>query len=59
MAIFYFILGTLFIYLAITNEHETVWNPVTILLAVVATLDFVVGFRYLRAHQAQKKQPKE
>ncbi|PXW87867.1 uncharacterized protein DUF4305 [Pseudogracilibacillus auburnensis] len=56
MAIFYFIMGILFTYLAINSINDTIWNTTTILLAVVATLDFGVGFRYLRMY---KKQPKK
>lgn len=50
MAMLYFLMGILFTYLAFTSVKETVWNATTILLAIVATLDFGVGYRYLRMH---------
>lgn len=43
-------MGLIFAYLAYTSAKETVWNATTILLAIVATLDFGVGYRYLRMH---------
>lgn len=55
MALLYFILGILFTYMAIQNAQETIWNPITILLAVVATIDFAVGFRYLRRDKNRPK----
>ncbi len=54
MAILYFGMGILFAYLAFTSAKETVWNATTILLAIVATLDFGVGYRYLRMHVKNK-----
>jgi len=50
MAILYFLMGLIFAYLAYTSAKETVWNATTILLAIVATLDCGVGYRYLRIH---------
>lgn len=44
-------MGIFFAYLAFTYAKETVWNATTILLALVATLDFGMGYRYLRMHQ--------
>lgn len=55
MAIVYFILGILFTYMAIISASDTVWNATTILLAIVAALDFGVGFRYLRTHINRNK----
>ncbi|WP_096271777.1 YdiK family protein [Paucisalibacillus globulus] len=55
MALIYFSMGILFIYVAIQNADETVWNFITILLALVATLDFVAGIRYMRLHYKIKK----
>lgn len=43
-------MGFLFAYLAYTSVTDTVWNATTVLLTLVATLDFGVGFRYLRIH---------
>lgn len=49
-------MGVLFTYLAFTSIDDTIWNATTILLLIVATLDFGVGYRYLRNHM--KKQSK-
>lgn len=50
IAIFYFVMGFLFAYLAYTSVTDTVWNATTVLLTLVAALDFGVGFRYLGMH---------
>ena len=55
MASIYFIMGVLFVYMATQNVEETVWNFATILLAVIATLDFGVAFRLMRNHLQNKK----
>lgn len=43
-------MGFLFAYLAYTSVTDTVWNVTTILLTVVAALDFGVGLQYLSMH---------
>jgi hypothetical protein len=45
IAFFYFLMGTLFTYLAIESAHESIWNFSTIVLMVMATLDFGVSLR--------------
>ncbi|GGA76225.1 YdiK family protein [Ornithinibacillus halotolerans] len=55
MAIIYFAMGCLFIYVAIQSAEETIWNFITILFALVATLDFGAGIRYMRLHYQLKK----
>ncbi|MBM7601561.1 hypothetical protein JOC34_003986 [Virgibacillus halotolerans] len=55
MAIIYFIMGIAFIFMAIRSADDTVWNTITILLAVVATFDFIVGFRLISSHFSGKK----
>lgn len=55
MALIYFALGFLFIFGAVQYAEETVWNFLTILLALIATLDFGAGIRYLRLHYKIKK----
>lgn len=55
-AIFYFLMGILFTYMAIQSVEDTVWNVITILLALVATLDFGVGIRFMRLHFKMKKE---
>lgn len=59
MSIFYFIMGIGFIFIAIRSAEDTVWNMVTILLALVATLDFIVGFRLMTTHTRSKGNKKK
>jgi hypothetical protein len=58
IAFFYFLMGTLFTYLAIESAHESIWNFSTIVLMVMATLDFGVALRmftfYLRIRNQNK-----
>lgn len=44
----YFLLGTLFTFLAYFYASETIWNPMTIIFLILATLDFGLGFTFLR-----------
>lgn len=55
MAIVYFAMGILFTNLAIKWADETIWNAATILMAIIATLDFGVGIRYLRIYFKKRK----
>ncbi|MFS0674420.1 YdiK family protein [Ornithinibacillus sp. 179-J 7C1 HS] len=59
MAFIYFAMGALFIYVAITFAEDTIWNFMTILLALIATLDFGAGIRYMRLHNKLKKLKKK
>lgn len=54
MALLYFALGIIFTSMAFTYAEETVFNPITIILLLVAALDFVIGFRYLKARKNKK-----
>ncbi|MEI4804527.1 YdiK family protein [Bacillus sp. NPDC077411] len=47
MATLYFLLGCIFTYLAITSVQDTIWNFYTLLLAVMATIDFNFALRLL------------
>ncbi|MCP1122059.1 hypothetical protein CN326_14840 [Bacillus sp. AFS018417] len=47
MATLYFLLGCIFTYLAITSVEDTIWNFYTILLAIMATVDFNLALRLL------------
>ncbi|MGG2017054.1 YdiK family protein [Bacillus sp. S10(2024)] len=47
MATLYFLLGCIFTYLAITSVKDTIWNFYTILLAIMATVDFNLAIRLL------------
>lgn len=55
MANIYFIMGVLFVYMAIQNAGETVWNSITMLFAIIATLDFGVALRLMRNHARNNK----
>jgi len=55
MAILYFAMGVIFTYMAFTYAEESVFNPITIILLLVAALDFVVGFRYIKRNKESKK----
>lgn len=52
--IIYFILGGLFIYLALINATETIWNPISIILLAVAAIDIGMGFTMLRNRIKEK-----
>ncbi|MFZ3579571.1 YdiK family protein [Virgibacillus sp. DJP39] len=58
MANIYFIMGILFVYMATQSAGETVWNSSTILLAIIATLDFGVAIRLMRNHMRNKEKTK-
>ncbi|GGB41318.1 DUF4305 domain-containing protein [Virgibacillus dakarensis] len=47
MAVIYFLMGLLFTYIATQTVTDTIWNFSTIVLAVIATLDFGVSLRLL------------
>jgi hypothetical protein len=47
MAALYFVLGSIFTYLAITSVEETIWNFYTILLMIMATFDFGLSLRLI------------
>jgi uncharacterized membrane protein YoaK (UPF0700 family) len=55
MALIYFAMGIVFIYFAVRYAEDTVWNFLTILLALIATLDIATSIRYLRLHYKLKK----
>jgi len=49
-------MGIFFTYLAFLQAGETVWNILTIILLLIATFDFVVGFHYLRRKKPEEKE---
>lgn len=55
----YFVLGIMFVYVAINSAAESGWNITTILFALFASLDFGVGIRIMRNHIRSKKDKKE
>src|SRR5699024_11000 len=44
MFMVYFLMGVLFTYVAFENASETIWNPLTIILLLIAALDFFIAF---------------
>ncbi|WP_430788582.1 YdiK family protein [Virgibacillus flavescens] len=59
IALIYFVMGVLFVYVAILNASDSGWNFLTVLFAIFATLDFTVGIRLMRTHLKNKKKKKE
>ncbi|MFD2760289.1 DUF4305 domain-containing protein [Lentibacillus juripiscarius] len=59
MAIIYFLVGAMFISIAVQITEGSVWNFPTIILALVATLDVGVGIRMLIIHFKIKNQKKK
>lgn len=55
MAIIYLVMGVLFTFLAFQSVDDTIWNPLTIVLLLVAALDFVVAYRFLRKSSKKNK----
>ncbi|HDX9580009.1 YdiK family protein [Bacillus cytotoxicus] len=55
MATLYFLLGCIFTYLAITSVTDTIWNFYTLLLAVMATVDFNLAIRLLFSKQKKRQ----
>ena len=54
-AIAYFIMGILFTYMAVQSVEDTVWNFTTVLLTIIAALDFGVGIRFLENYLVSKR----
>jgi len=53
----YFILGALFVYLALLQSRQanTVWDPLTLILIFMATVDFAIGIHYVRKGSGKQK----
>ncbi|WP_077324410.1 YdiK family protein [Virgibacillus siamensis] len=58
MFFIYFILGLLFMFVATRSSDGSIWNFTTIILAVIATLNFGVSLRMLIIHFKLKKKNK-
>src|SRR5699024_8938255 len=58
MFMVYFIMGVLFTYVAFEHASETIWNPLTIILLLIAARNFCIAFRTFMAARKQKKQNK-
>jgi len=59
MAIIYFLMAALFIYMAVNNVTDTIWNTLTIVFTIVAALDLTVALRFWRIHLRIKQQNKK
>jgi len=55
MAIIYFLMGLFFIYVAILSAEETIWNVITIVLTLFATLEIGVSIRLMNLYIKMKK----
>jgi len=57
-AVSYIILGLLFAYLAFLYAEETVWNPITIILSIVSSVDLGLGITQLYEQIKEKMDSK-
>lgn len=55
MGIFYFAMGILFTYLAISSVEDTIWTIPTIILMLLATFDFSISIRMFAFSAKMKK----
>lgn len=55
MAFVYFLMGGVFTYIAILNADETVFNLFSMVLLLIAALDFFIGFRYIKRNSKKEK----
>ncbi|WP_269411327.1 YdiK family protein [Lentibacillus daqui] len=55
MAIIYFVMGIFFTYIATKTVTNTMWNFSTIVLAIIATLQFGVAIRLMLIHFRLKR----
>ena len=54
----YFFLAALFIYLAVINATETIFNPISLLLLAIAAIDIGLGITMLRTYLQERKEEK-
>ncbi|WP_226586036.1 YdiK family protein [Halobacillus litoralis] len=59
MAFLYFALGFAFTYIAAQSAAETIWNAMTIILAMIATLNIAVSIRLFNLHNKIKNSKKK
>lgn len=57
--IIYFILAALFIYLAILNGTETIFNPLSLIMLAIAAIDIGLGITLFRDYFRKKKEDSE
>lgn len=53
-ATLYFLMGVGFVYIATQSVQDTIWNFTTIILMLVATLDFAAAIRLVTIHMKLK-----
>lgn len=59
MAFLYFAMGVAFTYIAAQAAEETVWNAMTVILAIVATFNIAVAIRLYNLHNKIKNAKKK
>ncbi|MBU8908558.1 YdiK family protein [Desertibacillus haloalkaliphilus] len=59
MGVIYFLIGIMFMYLAIQNVSTAGWNFWTFLFIGVATIDIVIGIRFFRLKKQMESERKE
>ncbi|CDQ20350.1 protein of unknown function [Halobacillus karajensis] len=59
MAFLYMMMGIAFTYIAAQAAEETVWNAMTIILAIVATFNIAVSIRLYNLHHKIKNAKKK
>ncbi|WLR48150.1 YdiK family protein [Halobacillus litoralis] len=59
MAFLYMMMGVAFTYIAAQSAEETVWNAMTIILAIVATFNIAVAIRLINLHNKIKNSKKK
>ncbi|HLS24233.1 MAG TPA: YdiK family protein [Pseudogracilibacillus sp.] len=54
----YFLLAALFIYLAVINATETIFNPLSLIMLAIAAIDIGLGITMLRTYLQERKEEK-
>ncbi|SDC12860.1 protein of unknown function [Pelagirhabdus alkalitolerans] len=55
-AFVYFLIGSVFVYFAYQSIEDTVLNGITILLTIVASLEYGASIRLIKLHRRMKQQ---
>lgn len=59
LAMFYFLTGALFTYLAVLSVRDTMWNFLTIVLMLFAAYDFFIAVRIMLIKKKIEKMNKK
>ena len=54
----YFLLAALFIYLAVINATETIFNPLSLIMLAIAAIAIGLGITMLRTYLQERKEEK-